>query len=134
MMNHYILMILFNLLAGFLSTMNVYVDKISDIQFSLNDVYMVGLMTSYMILFMSLYYKDYNIALLSFLFVLLSLFLIRSQLFVNEKEYLKGMIPHHSMAIFLSKKLSSKQNSINNLLENIINTQEKEINFMKSKI
>ena len=71
-MNHYILMIIFNVLAGFLSTMNVYVDKISDIQFSLNDIYMVSLMTSYMILFMSLYYKDYNIALLSFIFVLLS--------------------------------------------------------------
>ncbi len=136
MMNHYVLMITIMIVAGFLSTMNVYVDKISDISFSLNDVYMIGLMTSYMILFMSLYYKDFQVMFISFVFVLLFLFCIRSQIFIDEKQYLKGMIPHHSMAIHMSKRLfeKNKQNSIKELLMNIIQTQEKEIDYMKQRI
>ena len=136
MMNHYVLMITIMIVAGFLSTMNVYVDKVSDISFSLNDVYMIGLMTSYMILFMSLYYKDFQIMFISFVFVLLFLFCIRSQIFIDEKQYLKGMIPHHSMAIHMSKRLfeKNKQNSIKELLVNIIQTQEKEIDYMKQRI
>ena len=135
-MNHYIVMIIFNILAGLLSTMNVYVDKLSDISFSLNDVYMIGLMTSYMILFMSLYYKDFHTMFISFVFVGIFLYCIRSQIFINEKQYLKGMIPHHSMAIHMSKRLfeKNKQNSIKELLVNIIQTQEKEIDYMKQRI
>lgn len=127
-------MIIIMIFAGLLSTMNVYVDKLSDIRFSLNDLYMVSLMTSYMIFFMSMYYKDYNVMLMSGIMIFISLFFIRSQLFVDEKQYLMGMIPHHSMAIYMSKRLKSKgikQKSINDLLENIIRTQEEEIEFMK---
>ena len=46
------------ILSGLLSTMNVYVDKIDDIRWSLNDIYMTLLMTGWMITFMSIYYKD----------------------------------------------------------------------------
>jgi hypothetical protein len=125
-------MIIVNILAGLLSTMNVYVAKLSDISFSLNDVYMVGLMTSYMIFFMSLYYKDFHIMGISFIFVGIFLYCIRSQIFIDEKQYLLGMIPHHSMAIHISKKLYNKQNSIKELLVNIVQTQEKEIEYMKN--
>ena len=38
--------------SGLLSTMNVWVDKIDDIRFSLNDVYMTLLMTGWMFFFM----------------------------------------------------------------------------------
>jgi uncharacterized protein (DUF305 family) len=41
------------------------------------------------------------------------------------------MIPHHSMAIHMSKKLLKKQNNVKPFLENIIDTQEKEIDYMK---
>jgi len=41
------------------------------------------------------------------------------------------MIPHHSMAVHMSKKLLRKQNNIQNFLENLITTQEDEINFLK---
>jgi uncharacterized protein (DUF305 family) len=44
-----------------------------------------------------------------------------------------GMIPHHSMAVHMSKKLLEKENNIGDFLKNIINTQEKEITFMKSQ-
>jgi hypothetical protein len=42
--SHYIIMFFIMIVAGALSTMNVWVDKISDIRFSLNDVYMILLL------------------------------------------------------------------------------------------
>ena len=41
------------------------------------------------------------------------------------------MIPHHSMAILMSKRLEKKPNSIQHLLDQIIQTQQKEIIIMK---
>ena len=38
--------------AGFASTMNNWVDSWSDISWSINDVYMIGLMSGWMIFFM----------------------------------------------------------------------------------
>ena len=48
-------MIIFSLLAGTLSTMNIWVAKSDDIRFHLNDVYMILLMTSWMVFFDSVY-------------------------------------------------------------------------------
>jgi hypothetical protein len=39
--SHYIIMFFIMIVASALSTMNVWVDKISDIRFSLNDLYMI---------------------------------------------------------------------------------------------
>jgi uncharacterized protein (DUF305 family) len=41
------------------------------------------------------------------------------------------MIPHHSMAVHMSKKLAEKENKISLFIQNIIKTQENEINIMK---
>jgi uncharacterized protein (DUF305 family) len=41
------------------------------------------------------------------------------------------MIPHHSMAVMMSKRLEKKPNSIQHLLDQIIQSQEKEIIIMK---
>lgn len=46
--NHYILMFFAMILSGVLSTMNVFVDKYDDISFSINDCYMILLMTGWM--------------------------------------------------------------------------------------
>ena len=42
-----------------------------------------------------------------------------------------GMIPHHSMAVHMSKKLLEKKNTITSFLKNIIKTQDNEIIFLK---
>ena len=62
--------------------------------------------------------------------------LLRGQLFVDEKQWLKRMISHHSTALTTTKKLLGsndlKENSkLYTLAKNIIFTQEKEILFMK---
>jgi hypothetical protein len=58
------------IIAGLLSTMNVWVDKISDIRLGLNDLYMILLSlktTGWMLFFMEIIYKH----LYSFLFGLI---------------------------------------------------------------
>lgn len=132
--NHYIVMFFIMILSGILSTMNVWVDKYSDIRFSINDVYMVLLMTGWMFLFMGLFYKEFPITIIGFVLVIVNIWCIRNQFWVNQNQYILGMIPHHSMAVLMSKKLLEQKNNIRPFLENLIKTQESEIIFMKKKI
>jgi hypothetical protein len=117
--------------AGYASTMNNWIDNWDDFRFSLNDFYMVGLMTGWMIFFMGLFTLQINKIIFGLIAVIIFFALIRTQAFVNEIQYLKGMIPHHSMAILLSKRLEKKPNSIQHLLDQIIQSQQKEIIIMK---
>lgn len=125
-------MIICMFFAGYSSTMNIWVDKWDDVRFSLNDFYMVGLMTGWMFFFMGLFTLRLSKTVFGLIMVIIFFILIRTQTFVNEIQYLKGMIPHHSMAIMMSKRLENKPNSIKHLLDQIIQTQEKEIHIMKS--
>lgn len=120
------------ILAGLLSTMNVWVDKVEHIQFSFNDLYMILLMTGWMFLFMGLYYKEVLITIIGLLLVISNLIFIRTQFMISEEQYKMGMIPHHSMAIHMSKKLLNKNNSISDFLKNLINTQENEILILQA--
>lgn len=133
MINHgdTIIMLLATILSGFASTMNIWVDKWDDIRFSLNDVYMVGLMTGWMFFFMGLFSMQLGKCLIGFSIAIIFFILIRTQWFVTEIQYLQGMIPHHSMAIMMSKHLKKHNNNITQLLNNIIKSQEKEIIDMK---
>ncbi len=118
--------------AGYASTMNNWIDNWDDFRFSLNDFYMVGLMTGWMLFFMGLFTLQMKKCLFGLILVTIFFALIRTQAFVNEIQFLKGMIPHHSMAILMSKRLEKKPNSIQHLLDQIIQTQQKEILIMKS--
>ena len=64
------------------------------------------------------------------------IFLLRNQFAVEDKQWLKRMISHHSTAITTSKKIyeRSKNEEIKNLAEEIIKTQEYEIKLMKSML
>ena len=134
MMKHYIIMFFIMILSGLLSTMNIWVDTPDDIRFSINDVYMVLLMSGWMFFFMGIVYRELTIFLLGFIFVIINIWCIRTQFMVTEMQYKLGMIPHHSMAVHMSKKLLEKRNNIQPFLENIIKTQEKEIQFLKGTI
>ncbi len=123
------------ILSGLLSSMYIWSDKIDDIRISLNDVYMIILMTGWMLLFMNIF-KIGNSAILGVILIILGLFFIRSQTGITEKQYYRGMIPHHSMAIHMTKKLLQNNQNIGkdkiSFLKNIISTQEKEIKQMKT--
>jgi uncharacterized protein (DUF305 family) len=54
---------------------------------------------------------------------------------VTSNQYALGMIPHHSMAIHMSKKLlQSQPTNMDDFVNNIIKTQEKEIIFLKNMV
>ena len=71
---------------------------------------------------------------LSLFFVLcVFIYLYRNQMYIDDKEYLKEMVEHHSMAILTSEEILQKTKSerVKKLAENIIDVQEKEIEYMK---
>ena len=70
-----------------------------------------------------------------FIFILLVvIYFYRNQLFINDREYLREMIEHHSMALLTSNQIIKKSNDYNvvKLAKNIIETQNNEINIMKN--
>ena len=69
-----------------------------------------------------------------------SILLLRQQLLVDDKQWLRRMIPHHSTALTTTTKLLEKNDNFKDnpnlyrLAKEIIDTQEKEIQFMKSML
>lgn len=69
--------------------------------------------------------------------IILSIFcvlLLRSQFLVNDKEWLKRMISHHSTALTTSHNINktTENKKIKTLSNDIIKVQEDEIKLMKS--
>lgn len=64
----------------------------------------------------------------------ISIFLLREQFLVTDHQWLKRMISHHSTALTTSHKIvkRTKDKRIEKLASDIISTQEKEIELMKS--
>jgi hypothetical protein len=62
--------------------------------------------------------------------------LLRQQLFVDDKQWLKRMISHHSTALTTSHKIYNKTSNpkLKKLAKEIIDTQENEIQLMKSML
>jgi len=67
------------------------------------------------------------------LLTIVTTLLIRSQLFVDDNQWLRRMISHHSTALTTSHKIKEKTQNIElkKLAEDIIDTQEREISQMK---
>lgn len=65
-----------------------------------------------------------------------SILLLRQQLLVDDKQWLRRMIPHHSTALTTTHKIYNRTNNpkIKELAKEIIDTQEKEIQLMKSML
>ena len=128
-------LLLYNIivLSGLLSTMNVWIDKVDDIRFSINDAYMTLLMTGWMFLFMGLIYQEISVRFIGLSLIIFNVWCIRNQFLITERQYRLGMIPHHSMAVHMSKKLLEKENNISPFVKNIIKTQEDEILILKSR-
>ena len=128
---HYIVMFIISMLSAMLSTMNVWAVGFGDMRISLNDLYMAFLMTGWMFLFMGLVYQETTTFIFGTVLTVASIVCIRIQYGVTQDEYIKGMIPHHSMAVHMSKQLLEKPNTINTFLQKIVATQTEEIQFMK---
>ena len=135
MIHSYAVMFLIMLVTGFLTTMNLAVDSWTDIRWSLNDLYMILTMTGWMLVFMAALNQDWWIMAAAFVLVAASIWAIRIQFLISTDQYVMGMIPHHSMAVHMSRQLvASPSPSTGPLKEfalQIIKNQENEIAFMK---
>lgn len=60
----------------------------------------------------------------------LSLFLVRSQITVDDASYMKAMIPHHSIAILTSER-AFEDPRVQELANEIVEAQRREIEEMK---
>ena len=76
----------------------------------------------------------YYLALIFLLVIFIALY--KKQVYVDDNQYLNEMIEHHSMAILTSEEILQKDPSprVKKLAENIIGTQEKDIEYMKQLI
>lgn len=64
----------------------------------------------------------------------LTLWLVRSQATVDDVNYMKAMIPHHSIAIMTSKRSHLSDPRVRRLADEIVEAQEREITEMKNLI
>ena len=117
-------------------------DSYKNITFSIGKFYMAVIMAVLMglteVLMFDTHMKTVSgIYYLSLFFVLVVfIYLYRNQVYIEDKDYLNEMIEHHSMAILTSEEILQKTHSerVKKLAENIIVTQEKEIEYMRQLI
>jgi hypothetical protein len=65
---------------------------------------------------------------------LLALWLVRSQVTVEDVSYMRAMIPHHSIAILTSERAHIRDPRVRALADQIIESQLREIGEMKRLI
>jgi hypothetical protein len=98
-------------------------------------IIMAGSMVVIMLLFMLNMYKNKkaNIAIIALGILLIAggIGLVRSQVTVDDVDYMEGMIPHHSIAILTSERSQIKDVRVRELADRIIKAQRKEIMEMQ---
>lgn len=60
-----------------------------------------------------------------------ALALLRTQTLVNDTRFMASMIPHHSIAIMVSRRATIKDPEVRTLADSIISSQTREIGQMK---
>ena len=122
--------------------MNMLAYRFDDLYLSLTLFYGGVLMASNMmwsheiIHYLSMGHFNQNIFILGLVLSGVSIYLLRSQLFVTDKQWLKRMISHHSTALTTSHKIlnKTKDMEVKELASDIIEIQDDEIEFMKKLI
>ena len=113
--------------------------SLDHVRWSEERLYMALLMGAAMALVMlafmrSMMYKSrtLNVVVVALALVLggTALYLSRSQALVDDRAYMKGMIPHHSIAILTSERADIDDVRVRDLADGIIKAQRKEIKEM----
>lgn len=141
MYNRFVLMAILMFFAMYFIMFSM-VDRLENVIPNLNNFYMTLLMVSAMllieILIMRKMYpnKTYNFLIIG-ISVALGIFAwfgIRNQMNINDKEFVRGMIPHHAAAILMSEKANLSDPELIELQKNILKTQAQEIELMQRKL
>jgi hypothetical protein len=138
MYKKYFLMLTASFIAMY-AVMYLHTYEATHVFFSTTRLYMTFLMICPMALIMlSFMHKMYknkkaNAAIIVAFIVVFSaaLVFVRSQTFIGDVHYMKGMIPHHSIAILTSKRANITDPEVRKLADEIIEAQEEEIAQMK---
>jgi hypothetical protein len=114
------------------------VDKFKNIENSTGKIYISLIMSNLMCIAELIMHDVHNMIFSKYYYLFFVLFLIivyllyRFQFGVNDKNYIKEMIEHHSMAILTSGEIlkKTKDPMVKSLAENIVISQNKEIENM----
>ncbi|WP_312296663.1 DUF305 domain-containing protein [Chryseobacterium sp.] len=109
---------------------------------NLNNLYMTLLMVSVMMLIeLWMMRKMYThpeinwiIGAIAVILGVFSWFGIREQINIGDRQFVKGMIPHHAAALLMSEKAKLTDPDLIKLKKNILETQVDEIELMKRKL
>jgi len=122
--------------------MYAMVDEPANVFPNVNQFYMAGLMAMPMLLIelilMRMMYKNKRlnaIFLVAALVLGVGFFLaIRQQASVQDRQFLRSMIPHHAAAVLMVEEAELSDPEIKQLAEEIIQAQQREIAQMKAKL
>lgn len=122
--------------------MYAMIDSLRNLISNINNLYMTLLMTSAMLLIeLWIMRKMYTSRAINWAIVVIAVatgvfswFGIREQMNVNDRQFVKSMIPHHAAAILMSEKAHLSDPQLITLQKNILRTQSEEIRLMKHKL
>jgi len=120
--------------------MNMLAYRLDDLYISLTLFYGGILMASNMVWaheiihYLSMGHFNKYIFIIGILLSISLIIILRQQLFIDDVQWLRRMISHHSTALTTTHKIYNKTSNINvkKLATDIITAQEKEITQMKS--
>ena len=138
--NNMMMMFIGSFLIQYYLMNTIMVNSKNDITNSLGKFYMSIIMAFFMIILETMMHDHQydvfstNTYICLIFFVLVFIYLYRNQVAVNDKQYLEGMIEHHSMALLTSKEIVKKTNNYNvaRISKHIIQKQEDEIREMRT--
>ena len=143
--NNLILFCVMFVSAFFLNPMNILAYRLSDLYVSVLLVYASLYMASNMLWthqivhYLQMGHFDKKTFLIGVLMSLFFVYLMKNQVGIDYKQWIRRMIPHHSTALTSSNKLiengrTAKGGSVYRLAKDIIYNQEREILFMKNML
>jgi hypothetical protein len=120
----------------------IMVNTLSDITNNIGKAYMATIMALFMILLeVMMHDHQYSVFSLHFYVGIVAalaifIYLYRKQVAIKDKQYLEGMIEHHSMALLTSEEILKKTDNydIAKLAKNIIQTQKDELRTMRELV
>ena len=140
-LRHQVIMFIVMVIVGMLfNPMNILAYQLDHLYISLTLFYGGLLMAANMMwaheIVHYLYMGHFNapIFIIGIILSIICIYLLRSQLFVDEEQWLKRMVSHHSTALTTSNIIHNRTRyrKIKNLSSEIIITQMREIELMKS--
>ena len=134
-------MMFFSFVVQFAIMSLIMTDSISNITFSLGKFY-ISVIMAILMGFTEVAMFDYHMSpfklsttyyLTLFIFLIVFVYLYKTQQYIYDDDYLKEMIEHHSMALFTSQEILKKTDNydVTKLAKNIIQTQSDELKAMQ---